>query len=729
MGGDDELVMKKFWLASAFILLAASASAQSVQQSGNITPGHAACWAITGVIFDCGIPGGGASVVGPTTTNDFVAFNSSGSLIDSGINPTSTSAWSGQQNFNAGITIPTRPPFDNTTFAANTAFVQSSTGFVPGATGDWNGSTGTDNTTALQNQLNANCSIRLLPGRYRLTAGLSTTCASVSILGSGVNTTELVFNGSISTGINIDHTSPSFNNFYSVQISDITIATTQVPGGTAIALTDLSDISVYREHGRMFISNVQIIGDAQYTQGWANGLLLTNTENVYIVNSNITGLGGDPAHQGQADLTKSSNGIVFTGAVDIPDEIHITNTSIFNFVNGINIGGNAEGVYVVNSTITNVMEAINWQAVGAPGGQLLIVGDSTFQAFMFGINVTSTTQVNIHDSLFLQDARALQDANEIQLVNVTKVMIHHNHFWSANAAFPVNGVVLGGSVSNADVLDNLFEAAVSGGIFFGVDVVNTNDHISIDNDPNNCIGVFAGGCYNVGGGSSNVRLEARVVDNAGTAHQWFQSVAAGVVTTTQPAFSDISGTCIVTQGCTGITSGTSGGIPYFSSTTTIASSALLAANCIVYGGGAATAPATSASNCPTVSSSGAVVHNSTTVLNGTTASNGTATFAAQLITTFGVPTIASGACGATTNGTVAGNNQAGVVTIGGAATTVCTVSFSTTITAPNSCVIFPGNATAAAQGTALAYVSSVGTTNFVITGSVLANTVYRFHCI
>jgi hypothetical protein len=48
----------------------------------------------------------------------------------------------------------------------------------------------------------------------------------------------------------------------------------------------------------------------------------------------------------------------------------------------------------------------------------------------------------------------------------------------------------------------------------------------------------------------------------------------------------------VTDGGTGLSAGTSGGIPYFSSTTTIASSALLAANQLVIGGGAGATPAT-----------------------------------------------------------------------------------------------------------------------------------------
>jgi hypothetical protein len=48
----------------------------------------------------------------------------------------------------------------------------------------------------------------------------------------------------------------------------------------------------------------------------------------------------------------------------------------------------------------------------------------------------------------------------------------------------------------------------------------------------------------------------------------------------------------VANGGTGIASGTSGGVPYFSASATIASSAALAANALVIGGGAGVAPST-----------------------------------------------------------------------------------------------------------------------------------------
>ena len=106
------------------------------------------------------------------------------------------------------------------------------------------------------------------------------------------------------------------------------------------------------------------------------------------------------------------------------------------------------------------------------------------------------------------------------------------------------------------------------------------------------------------------------------------------------------------------------------------------------------------------------------------------TFSAQIISTFGTPTITSGACGTTTNGTVgAGStNHSGFINIGAAATTTCDINFSTTITAPNACVISAGNA-AAIAATTLAWVGAPSATAWRITGAVLANTVWRYHCL
>lgn len=95
----------------------------------------------------------------------------------------------------------------------------------------------------------------------------------------------------------------------------------------------------------------------------------------------------------------------------------------------------------------------------------------------------------------------------------------------------------------------------------------------------------------------------------------------------------VSGTLPVGNGGTGITSGTSGGVPYFSASNTIASSAELTANAIVKGGGAGAAPV----------ASGVSIDSSNNV-----SGIGTLASAAHTITSAGASALAVGRLGATT---------------------------------------------------------------------------------
>lgn len=100
----------------------------------------------------------------------------------------------------------------------------------------------------------------------------------------------------------------------------------------------------------------------------------------------------------------------------------------------------------------------------------------------------------------------------------------------------------------------------------------------------------------------------------------------------------------------------------------------------------------------------------------------------DFITATGSPTIASGACGTGTNGTISGDNQSGVITIGAIATTSCAISFSKTLTAaPKACLFSPGNATAAGA-TVLAHLDTFSATGFTLSGSVLASAKFNYHC-
>jgi hypothetical protein len=93
------------------------------------------------------------------------------------------------------------------------------------------------------------------------------------------------------------------------------------------------------------------------------------------------------------------------------------------------------------------------------------------------------------------------------------------------------------------------------------------------------------------------------------------------------------------------------------------------------------------------------------------------------------PTIASGACGTGTNGTIAGTDLSGKITIGAVATTDCAVTFGETFAAaPAACTFSPADSASAGVGV-LPYISAIGTTGFTLSGTALASTSFYYVCL
>ena len=159
----------------------------------------------------------------------------------------------------------------------------------------------------------------------------------------------------------------------------------------------------------------------------------------------------------------------------------------------------------------------------------------------------------------------------------------------------------------------------------------------------------------------------------------------------------ISGTLLVANGGTGLTSGTSGGIPYYSSTSAMTSSALLAANALMIGGGAGAAPAT--------------------ITTGT----GVVTALGVAVGTAGAFVVNGGALGTPSSGTVTNLTGTASININGTvgATTATTGAF-TTISASGVITSTVATGTApftVASTTAVANLTATNTVNVAVTAN------------
>lgn len=181
---------------------------------------------------------------------------------------------------------------------------------------------------------------------------------------------------------------------------------------------------------------------------------------------------------------------------------------------------------------------------------------------------------------------------------------------NTNVTLPTSGTLVNSAVTTLSSLVSI--GTVTTGTWNATVVTGTYGGTGVNNGTKT---ITLGGNFTTSGaftttltvtGNTNVTLptSGTLVNTAVTTLSSLVSV--GTITTGTWSATTIA----VDKGGTGLTSGTSGGIPYYSASTTMASSAALAAKAVVLGGGAGAAPSTNAN----------LTYDGTTLLLGGTSS-------------------------------------------------------------------------------------------------------------
>ncbi len=330
------------------------------------------------------------------------------------------------------------PPLatDESTLLPNTTWVKARDGKTVidyGAVPDWTGTpgVGTDNTIAFQNALTANSYLIIPPGRYRLTGGLSTTSPTVSIMGAGIGVTEVVFDGTVSTGILLDGTGATASDRQHTTITDLSITTTQIHTGLALSIKQWPSIASPRGPRKVFLSNVLIKGDVSTTQGWDNAIELHDCQQVQIQACGILGQGGKASpNDTQADQTLSNVAInIIDTAASVPDAIDISDTYIYWWKTGIlaGTGGGHQTLQGLSLLNSGILCRVGIDVQASTVVQRVVVTSSHINAYLTAVKTRSANDVILVNNLFFINPDSTEALPKlIDLGAIARCMIDNN---------------------------------------------------------------------------------------------------------------------------------------------------------------------------------------------------------------------------------------------------------------------------------------------------------------
>jgi hypothetical protein len=360
----------------------------------------------------------------------------------------------------------------------------------------------TDDSASFNAAAAASGAVYVPEGKYHLPSGVTFTSKSVFLTGDGCGNTELRF-GSVPIGIRIDNSL----TFSPVEIRDMSIATTNPLGGTAI---DIEWPETF--DGRLIhkgtLSGLQISGVNNMTQGWSKGIRYKQGCFVTIKDCGILGRdtnGNDDLSQ--VAKTSSQIGIEWLGGV-FPVDIRVKDSFINCWDRGFEASGAPEGLMFHHDTFLYCRIAIKAQPTtfspGLPklGGlsaafrPMLQVSDCHASVYQSAVYANGMVQSNIHDNLFYATNLGAQDANLIDILNAGGMQVFNNQLYSFATQRGVNGIVLQVVNGDSEVVHNKL-GPMNCGIWFKSSVSNVVEAFNTFTTPYSVMAVYDQGTGNL----------------------------------------------------------------------------------------------------------------------------------------------------------------------------------------------------------------------------------------
>jgi len=325
-----------------------------------------------------------------------------------------------------------------------------------------------DSTAAFTSAFAASKFVRMSPGIFKLITLQSLSIASgksLSFYGSGKDVTVLNFTASSGLALALADASSSFH------IRDFTLATSRVNGGSALTITQSTNVTSPANTVPSDI-NITIRGfdGPAVSDYWSIGIDVIKASNITYDGTAIFG-----------PQTIAGTGVRIDGASNAFSVVHNFGAGFYDYANtvGIQIGssnGYVQGLTISNANFDGCIDCISTAGSVAGLGQLS-VSNSQFNYLGAGIATFSSIEfLNVSTSLFLPQGN---NAYGLELIRNQSCSIVGNSF-QGGALTTIIGIYIGTTVnSGCSIVANNFSFITGVGIV--LDVPSTGVVVGLNN--------------------------------------------------------------------------------------------------------------------------------------------------------------------------------------------------------------------------------------------------------